>query len=61
MKSNRVVAFGVRVLPSAALGIVLVSWPANAGGTAPIPEPGTLSLFAAGAIAAAYLLHRKRK
>ncbi len=58
---DRLIRTGL-VLALAALGTAAITGPVMAGFNAiPVPEPGTLSLFATGAIAAAYLLHRKRK
>ncbi len=49
-----------RIAALSAVGAVLIAAPAMAGGTRPIPEPGTLALVAGGA-AAIIILRRLRK
>ncbi len=46
---------------AAALALLASAGPAMASAPFPVPEPGTLSLLAGGAIAAVYLVHRRRK
>lgn len=47
------------LIPS--LALLSAAWPAFALTTAVVPEPSTLSLFAIGGAAAAFLLWRKNR